>query len=146
MGRGVMEPRLKSVGIAPSDPMEVKRWARRGAQASLSTRQKVKGMLSGPGEEVGVAEESATRTSWVEIVAEPASAARPVGMGESSPEAMAAWREEMMAAWEVGLVAGVQLIEAKKWLMVEAMAGGSVMMGREGWGWRAGKEVGGGGV
>ena len=78
-------------------------------------------------------EERAVRTSWVVTVVDPASAARPGGIGERSPEEMAAWREEMIASWDVGLVVGVQLMEAKKLLMVEAMVRGSVVMGWEGW-------------
>jgi hypothetical protein len=39
LGIGVIEPRVKATGVAPSVAMEVKRWARRGAQALEQTRQ-----------------------------------------------------------------------------------------------------------
>ena len=84
-----MEPRLKPVGRAPSEPMDVKRWARRGAQALLLILQKENGMWSSPGDEVEE-EERAVRTSWGEMMTDPAEAARCEGMGVSSLAVMAA--------------------------------------------------------
>jgi len=37
--RGVIDPRVKATGVAPSVAMAVKRWASKGAQAKLQTRQ-----------------------------------------------------------------------------------------------------------